>query len=115
MLNSCQDSKEEHSKIAEHVHRAGYHFREYIVEDARQKLGATVISKAAVAPGFIEPIPELQKDINDQADKAIIDLFPRIPNTDRAMIISHAFKKVSTTRIFIGSIHTNFIGRNISR
>jgi len=42
-----------------------------------------------------EPIPERQEDINKQADAAIRDLFPRIPNTDRQMIIDHAFNKVS--------------------
>lgn len=48
-------------------------------------------------PNEIEPIPESQEEINKQADAAIRDLFPRIPNTDRTMIIEHAFKKVSFT------------------
>jgi hypothetical protein len=43
-----------------------------------------------------EPIPEDQDEINKQADAAIRDLFPRIPNTDRQIIIEHSFKKVCT-------------------
>lgn len=43
-----------------------------------------------------EPIPEDQEEINKQADAAIRDLFPRIPNTDRQIIIEHSFKKVCT-------------------
>lgn len=85
--------KEENSKISEHIHRTGYHFREMIVEEAREIIGETVISKPNTRPGFIEPIPESQDEINQQADGAIRDLFPRIPNTDRTMIIEHAFKK----------------------
>ncbi|CZR53287.1 uncharacterized protein PAC_03165 [Phialocephala subalpina] len=85
--------KEENSKISEHIHRTGYHFREMIVEEARDIIGETVISKPAARPGFIEPIPESQDEINREADGAIRDLFPRIPNTDRTMIIEHAFKK----------------------
>jgi len=46
-------------------------------------------------PGVPEPIPERQEDINKQADAAIRDLFPRIPHTDRQMVIQHAFDKVS--------------------
>jgi hypothetical protein len=65
------------------------------VEEVRQIIGETVISAALVPTGFIEPIPEDQEEINQQADKALRDLFPRIPNTDRQMIIDHAFKKVS--------------------
>jgi Uncharacterized conserved protein (DUF2293) len=89
-----QSWQEENSKISEHVHRTGYHFRESIVDEAREIVGETVISKPTTHPGFIEPIPESQEEINKQADGAIRDLFPRIPNTDRQMIIEHAFKKV---------------------
>ena len=87
-------SKEENSKISEHMYRTGYHFREVIVDDAREILGETMVSKMA-GFGIIEPIPESQDDINKQADGAIRDLFPRIPHTDRTMIIEHAFKKVN--------------------
>lgn len=40
-----------------------------------------------------DKIPETQAEINKQADAALRDLFPRIPNTDREMIIQHAFQK----------------------
>jgi hypothetical protein len=89
---ALQRSKEDNSKISDHVFRTGYHFREVIVEEARKRVGDTIISNAA--HGMIEPIPESQEEINKQADAAIRDLFPRIPNTDRQMIIEHAFQKV---------------------
>jgi len=41
-----------------------------------------------------DPIPESQEEIYKQADAAIRDLFPRIPNTDREEIVRHAFQKV---------------------
>lgn len=40
-----------------------------------------------------DEIPETQEEIDRQADAALRDLFPRIPNTDREMIIQHAFQK----------------------
>ncbi|KAL2753716.1 hypothetical protein ACRALDRAFT_2029480 [Sodiomyces alcalophilus JCM 7366] len=49
-----------------------------------------------VSPGGVERIPESQKHINEQADAAIRELFPRIPNTDRGEIITHAFRKGKT-------------------
>ena len=64
------------------------------MDDARAIVGETVVSP--IVPGQVEPIPETQEEINKQADAAIRDLFPRIPNTDRTMIIEHAFKKVSS-------------------
>jgi len=90
--------KEENSKISEHIHRTGYHFREVIVDEAREIVGETVVVSQPVRRSgklFIEPIPESQEEINKQADAAIRDLFPRIPNIDRTMIIEHAFKKVN--------------------
>lgn len=94
MIMVVSTKEEDGSKISEHIYRTGYHFRETIVEQAREIIGETVISKPLTSPGFIEPIPESQDEINKQADNAIRDLFPRIPNTDRTMIIDHAFKKV---------------------
>lgn len=99
--------KEEGSKISEHIYRTGYHFREVIVEAAREVIGETVISKPTTAPGFIEPIPDSQEEINEQADGAIRDLFPRIPNTDRQTIIEHAFKKVRHWKCSQFKIQTN--------
>jgi hypothetical protein len=92
-----QGSKEENSKISEHIYRTGYHFRESIVDEARGAVGETIISVAADISRNAEPIPESQDEINKQADAAIRDLFPRIPNTDRQMIIEHAFQKVWPT------------------
>jgi len=48
----------------------------------------------------IEPIPETQEEIHKQADAALRDLFPRIPNTDRVMILEHAFMIVSEKMAF---------------
>ncbi|KAF7892249.1 uncharacterized protein EAF01_010329 [Botrytis porri] len=91
MIFIVSRSKEDNSKISEHVFRTGYHFREVIVDEARRVVGDTVISNTT--HGLIEPIPESQDEINKQADAAIRDLFPRIPNTDRQRIIEHAFQK----------------------
>lgn len=99
--------KEEGSKISEHIYRTGYHFREVIVEAAREVIGETIISKPTTAPGFIEPIPDSQEEINEQADGAIRDLFPRIPNTDRQTIIEHAFKKVRHRNCSSSKVQTN--------
>jgi hypothetical protein len=82
-------------KVSEHVFRIGYHFREVIVDEAREIVGETAVSNRVYDPNDVEPIPETQDEINKQADAAIRDLFPRIPNTDRQMVIDHAFKKVS--------------------
>jgi len=81
------------SKISDHVHRIGYHFREYIVDEARAVVGETKVSTAS------EPIPKSQEEINRQADAALRDLFPRIPNTDRQMILDHAFKLVGVLKL----------------
>ena len=64
------------------------------MDQAIEKLGETTIS-VPVGTQFIEPIPESQDEINKQADAAIRDLFPRIPHTDRTMILEHAFRKVT--------------------
>ncbi|KAK0747578.1 hypothetical protein B0T21DRAFT_379595 [Apiosordaria backusii] len=77
-----------------HLNRVGHHFRESIVEEARKTLGDDQLVGASAQLGLPEPIPERQEDINKQADAAIRDLFPRIPHTDRQMILDHAFNKV---------------------
>lgn len=92
MIFIVSASKEENSKISEHMYRTGYHFRESIVDQALEKLGERTIS-APDGSQLVEPIPESQDEINTQADAAIRDLFPRIPHTDRQIIIEHAFKK----------------------
>ncbi|SPQ27640.1 d487d256-7fb5-4afb-b3ad-b0d068a0370c [Thermothielavioides terrestris] len=81
------------NRLTRHLNRVGHHIRQGIVEQARASLGDPEPGAAGVASGLPEPIPEKQEDINKQADAAIRDLFPRIPNTDRQMIIEHAFNK----------------------
>jgi hypothetical protein len=80
------------SKVAIQMTRAGYHFSAYIVEEAQMDLG--YYPAPGTAHGVAEPIPKRQEEINAQADAALRDLFPRIPNTDRQQIIDHAFQKV---------------------
>jgi hypothetical protein len=77
-----------------HVNRIGHHIREAIVDQARAAMGEDDDLRMIVDPGKPEPIPERQEDINVQADAAIRDLFPKIPNTDRQLIVEHAFRKV---------------------
>ncbi|KAI1008161.1 hypothetical protein K3495_g54 [Podosphaera aphanis] len=89
IVSTC---KEDHSKISEQVYRIGFHFRESVIETAREFLGESQHNYTS-DKNFIEPIPKSQEEINKQADAAIRDLFPRIPNTDRRMVIEHAFKK----------------------
>lgn len=90
-------TKEKNLNLVDHVHRIGYHFRSYIVDQAALALGGLnanhhhdTVTKISQRP---DEIPESQEEINKQADAAIRDLYPRIPNTDREMIIQHAFQK----------------------
>lgn len=89
------------------MHRLGYHFRSVIVEEASSSIELQSVRRGGVnvlqsttahydltAAGTY-PIPESQDEINREADAAIRDLFPRIPNTDRQQIIDHAFQRVS--------------------
>ena len=77
-----------------HTSRIGHHIREVIVEEAQATLGYRHDLRPWAGDGAPEPIPETQEAINAQADAALRELFPRIPNTDRQEIIDHAFKKV---------------------
>lgn len=45
--------------------------------------------------GATEPIPQTQAEVDEQADRHIRELFPRIPNYDRQEIITRAFDLVS--------------------
>jgi hypothetical protein len=117
----CQDTKETQSKISDHIHRLGYHFRSTIVEQATIEIGGVQsLRRSGVeqASGEGDPIPETQAEINAQADGAIRDLFPRIPNTDREMIIQHAFQMVCTSHVTHGPKTNNnqgavFMGRKV--
>lgn len=81
--------------LAQQVNRIGHHIRQGIVEEARREISdAGDSSDDQTHPGAPEPIPETQEEIDEQADSAIRDLFPRIPNTDRQTIIEHSFKLV---------------------
>ena len=77
------------------LNRVGHHIREKIVEQARADLGELAEMPQQAQLDIPEPIPEDQEEINKQADAAIRDLFPRIPNGDRQTIIEHSFKKVN--------------------
>ncbi|KAK7735022.1 hypothetical protein SLS63_004007 [Diaporthe eres] len=81
------------NKLALQMSRSGHHIRRTIVEEARALIGEEDASTASNS-GEPEPIPDSQEEYNAQADAALRDLFPRIPNTDRQMIIEHAFKKL---------------------
>ncbi|OBT85858.1 hypothetical protein VE02_06061 [Pseudogymnoascus sp. 03VT05] len=96
MIFIVSNTKEQNHNLFDHIHRIGFHFRSYIVDQAASTLGGlqavTGDGKPIVANSGDE-IPETQEEINKQADAALRDLFPRIPNTDREMIIQHAFQK----------------------
>lgn len=87
-------------RLSAHLNRMGHHIRQTIVDQARATLGDEQLGANGTVAGLPEPIPEKQEDINKQADAAIRDLFPRIPNTDRQMIIEHAFNKVGSPPSF---------------
>lgn len=76
------------------MNRVGYHFRSQIVQSAMESLGIDAIYHPVVGPHGVEVIPDSQQEINKQANAALVELFPKIPHTDRAEIISHAFRKV---------------------
>lgn len=94
-----QETRERNQTLVDHVHRLGYHFRSAIVEEA--VLSAGGIRHTTDQNRKPDPIPESQTEITRQADAAIKDLFPRIPNTDREMILAHAFTKVVPRIILI--------------
>ena len=113
IICTLQDSKDV-KNLEHHMHRAGYHFRRTIVDEARKTLERNGVNLLAAAPlpGGPESIPQSQHEINMQADAVLRDLFPRIPNTDRQEIILHAFQKVCGTpfriQIFV-SLNSIFV------
>ncbi|KAF3766128.1 hypothetical protein M406DRAFT_351342 [Cryphonectria parasitica EP155] len=76
-------------KLALQVHRMGHHIRRTIVEQAKAQVGRDVVSST----GDNWQLPDTQEEINRQAEAAMRDLFPRIPNFDKQMIIEHSFRK----------------------
>lgn len=73
----------------------GHHIRRTIVEQARDQIGHEDNTTATDS----WELPETQEEINAQAEAAIRDLFPRIPNFDRQMIIEHSFRKVRLQQV----------------
>lgn len=82
--------EEDVQNLALQVHRMGHHVRRTILEQAKEQVGKEVDS----AENDNWQLPETQEEINAQAEAAMRDLFPRIPNFDKQMILEHAFKKV---------------------
>ncbi|KAH8178220.1 hypothetical protein LIA77_03302 [Sarocladium implicatum] len=85
------------SSLSHQVHRIGHHIRQSIVEEAKAQLDVFPVD-LSVPTGVPEPIPQSQTQYNTQVDAAIRDLFPRIPNTDRQIIIEHAFDLSAKSR-----------------
>ncbi|KKA29819.1 hypothetical protein TD95_000455 [Thielaviopsis punctulata] len=90
MMFVVSNSKAYQNELSIHMNRVGHHVRQYIVEEARQRLGQRGVTVAT------DELPKTQQEINAQADAALRDLFPRIPNTDRQEIIDHAFRLGAT-------------------
>ncbi|KAH6608144.1 hypothetical protein Trco_004457 [Trichoderma cornu-damae] len=84
--------------LANQVHRIGHHIRQVIVEEAKASVGGVPHHVGPVTDAGPEPIPYSQTAYRAQVDAAIRDLFPRVPNTDRQMIIEHSFTRGSTNR-----------------
>ena len=69
------------------MNRIGYHFRQSIVEEAKEALAAQGLSFTLPdinSSGRPEAIPQSQEEINKQADAFLRDLFPRIPRYPHA-------------------------------
>ncbi|KAH7153106.1 hypothetical protein EDB81DRAFT_446312 [Dactylonectria macrodidyma] len=97
MIFIVSNSKEVDSNhLAHQVHRIGHHIREIIVDEARAAIGQAIDYVAPTSGQAPEPIPESQEEYDAQVDAAIRDLFPRVPNTDRQMIIEHSFRRGTT-------------------
>ena len=94
LILDCQTARDNTNELSLHTSRIGHHIREAIVEEAQATLGYRHDLLHSSSDGAPEPIPKTQEEINAQADAALRELFPRIPNTDRQEIIDHAFRKV---------------------
>ncbi|KAJ6439504.1 mfs monocarboxylate transporter protein [Purpureocillium lavendulum] len=80
--------------FANQMSRMGFHFLSSIVDKARECLSLDPIADFVPGPSQApEPIPESQTEYHAQVDGVLRDLFPRIPNTDRQIIIDHAFTR----------------------
>ncbi|OLN95366.1 hypothetical protein CCHL11_04745 [Colletotrichum chlorophyti] len=104
MLYIVTKARKDASELSQQIHRIGHHFRENIVDQALLDLGMDSVPEIELVgegEDQVEKIPEDQAEINEQADAALRELFPRIPNTDRQEIINHAFHK---GRMFNGEL-----------
>lgn len=82
--------------FANQMSRMGFHFSSSIVDKARETLSLDARSYPISGPSRRpEPIPASQEEYHAQVDAVLRDLFPRIPHTDRQIIIDHAFTRVS--------------------
>ncbi|KJZ77109.1 hypothetical protein HIM_03430 [Hirsutella minnesotensis 3608] len=77
--------------ISYQVNRVGYHFRKEVVEEVITSGFDKPNPFANVPWAKPEPIPQCPRAYHAQVDAALRDFFPRIPNTCRSEIISHAF------------------------
>ncbi|KAG8413498.1 hypothetical protein J3459_015381 [Metarhizium acridum] len=67
------------NSLSQQVNRLGHHIRQTIVEEAKATIADLPESGPATPDGNPEPIPETQAEYHAQADAALRDLFPRIP------------------------------------
>ncbi|OAA76078.1 hypothetical protein LEL_05762 [Akanthomyces lecanii RCEF 1005] len=95
------------NQITGQMGRIGYHIRAMIVEEAKASLKNFSQLPVVATNGAPEPIPESQEEYHAQADAAVRDLFPRIPNTDRQAIVDYSF-----TRVRLPSLTTPFANSN---
>ncbi|PSR80289.1 hypothetical protein BD289DRAFT_70847 [Coniella lustricola] len=103
------DAEDDVNKLALQVHRMGHHVRRTIVETAKAQVGRGVVALASDN----WQLPDTQEEINVQAEAAMRDLFPRIPNFDKQMIIEHSFRKVGPLCSHLADVRTQLTGHAI--
>ncbi|KAG9256316.1 uncharacterized protein F5Z01DRAFT_649868 [Emericellopsis atlantica] len=90
MIFIVSDAKETDPKnLSHHIYRTGHHVRQAIADEARTTLENYPAAFQAVDGP--EPLPKTQDEYTAQVNSVMLDLFPRIPHTDRQAIIIHAF------------------------
>lgn len=94
-LTHSEQSTTQRFSLAAHMTRCGYHFEIAIVKEARRNIIHDPDLESSVPHGDPEPIPASQELYHAQVDAAMRDLFPRIPHTDRHIIIGRAFTRGS--------------------
>jgi hypothetical protein len=76
------------------MNRIGLHVKQTVIDEACASLGLGDTYRELSNPDAVEPLPTTQEEIDQQAFNFLIDLFPKIPNTDCQIIINKAFKQV---------------------